>query len=250
MGYPVMIPCHVVSGRWVLGLLAVAVTTTWLFGADPVPTEQRDMVAALKPWQKLIGEWRGIGQPKRGSNKGTWQETANSLWRLSGTDRGIVLTVTDGKLWTSGLLTTSDREQELSLKVQIDPATERVYRGKPEAERLVLESAADAQGEVHRITLSWLGHDRAIWLFEKRLEQQSFYQRVAEVAWQRQGTKLAAKDGSGPECVVTGGLGTIAVMYEGKTYYVCCTGCRDAFNDDPKSILAEYAARKNKPAKQ
>jgi len=39
-------------------------------------------------------------------------------------------------------------------------------------------------------------------------------------------------------------LGTIAVSYAGTTYYVCCTGCRDAFNDNPAKILAEYKARK------
>ena len=39
------------------------------------------------------------------------------------------------------------------------------------------------------------------------------------------------------------------VMHKGKTYYVCCTGCRDAFNDDPEGILAEYEKNKTKPAK-
>jgi YHS domain-containing protein len=33
------------------------------------------------------------------------------------------------------------------------------------------------------------------------------------------------------------------VQYKGKTYYVCCTGCRDAFLDDPEGILEEYAER-------
>jgi len=241
---------HVLSVRWIAGVLLMALATTWLTGADPAPPEPVDLIATLQPWQKLIGTWRGIGQPKRGSNKETWQETAGIVWQFSGEERGIAITVTDGKLWSTGLLSTGERDQEWRLKVQVNPRTERVYTGRLENQRLVLESAADDQGEVHRLTLSWLGDDRALWLFEKRLAQQTFYQRVAEVAYQRQGTKLAAKDGSGPECVVTGGLGTIAVMYEGKTYYVCCTGCRDAFNDDPKSILAEYAARKLKASKK
>ena len=50
----------------------------------------------------------------------------------------------------------------------------------------------------------------------------------------------------GPECIVTGGLGTMQVSFGGNTYYVCCTGCRDAFNDDPAKIIAEYKARKAK----
>lgn len=45
------------------------------------------------------------------------------------------------------------------------------------------------------------------------------------------------------ECVVTGGLGTMPVTFEGQTYYVCCTGCRDYFNDGPAKVLAEYRQR-------
>ena len=36
-----------------------------------------------------------------------------------------------------------------------------------------------------------------------------------------------------PECIVSGGSANIAVTYNGKTYYVCCSGCRDEFNADP-----------------
>jgi YHS domain-containing protein len=42
---------------------------------------------------------------------------------------------------------------------------------------------------------------------------------------------------------VSGGKGTMSTVYKGKTYYFCCTGCRDAFNDDPDGIIAEAAAR-------
>ena len=45
------------------------------------------------------------------------------------------------------------------------------------------------------------------------------------------------------ECVVTGGLGTIEVTHNGKTYYVCCTGCRDYFNENAEKVLADHAAR-------
>jgi YHS domain-containing protein len=44
--------------------------------------------------------------------------------------------------------------------------------------------------------------------------------------------------------VVTGGAGTIPVTHKGKTYYVCCTGCRDAFNDDPEGTIAAYEKQK------
>ena len=67
---------------------------------------------------------------------------------------------------------------------------------------------------------------------------------MAEVGYTREGTRLADSDSTGPECVVTGGLGTIPVSYNGKTYYVCCSGCKQAFDADPEGILAEFAQRR------
>lgn len=116
---------------------------------------------------------------------------------------------------------------------------DRVYEGKIADKRLVLE-ATDKEQVVHRLTLTILNENRMLVLFERRPQNQSFFTRVGEVGYQRQGTKIAAVGGSGPICVVTGGAGTIAVMHQGKTYYVCCTGCRDAFLDDPAGILAAY----------
>jgi YHS domain-containing protein len=46
-----------------------------------------------------------------------------------------------------------------------------------------------------------------------------------------------------PRCVVTGGKGTIPIAYKGQTYYVCCSGCKQAFDENPEKILAEYRAR-------
>ncbi len=47
-----------------------------------------------------------------------------------------------------------------------------------------------------------------------------------------------------PVCIVTEGRGTIPVTYGGKTYYVCCSGCKDLFEEEPEAILAEAAERK------
>ena len=38
----------------------------------------------------------------------------------------------------------------------------------------------------------------------------------------------------------------MAVSYKGQTYYVCCSGCRDAFHEDPERYIKEYNARKKK----
>ena len=58
-----------------------------------------------------------------------------------------------------------------------------------------------------------------------------------------EGESLAAKEKK-LECVVSGGLGKIRIDFKGTTYYVCCTGCRDAFLENPEKYIKEYEARK------
>jgi hypothetical protein len=85
-------------------------------------------------------------------------------------------------------------------------------------------------------------------LYEKQTGQGA-YSRLAEIGSTRKGSSFARNAAGGRECLVTGGLGTIAVTHEGKTYYVCCTGCRDLFLEDPAGVLEEYRQRKAERAK-
>ena len=82
-------------------------------------------------------------------------------------------------------------------------------------------------------------------LYEKNLTGTNRYTRLAEVGYTRKGSGFG-RGASFPECVVTGGYGNMEVTYKGKTYKVCCSGCRDLFNEDPETILAEYRERKAK----
>ena len=232
--------------------LAVLSTAWMAFCAEPdaKPEAKSAAIDALREYNGLIGGWRGVGQLKRGSQLGAWQEKAAAVWELKAKSTGIRLNVEDGKHWKSALLGYDEKNKRFTLKTTLPDDSTREYRGQLDDKRLVLESTADEKTkEIHRLTLTVLNENRMTLLFEKRPEQQSFYTRVAEIGYQREGTRLAATGTSGPVCVVTGGLGTIPVMHKGKTYYVCCTGCRDAFNDDPEGILAEYEKNKAKPPK-
>lgn len=235
-------------------LVCLAVlSTAWLaFCAEPdaKPEAKSAAIDALREYNGLIGGWRGVGQPKRASQQGAWQEKAAAVWELKAKSTGIRLNIETGKQWKSALLGYDEKTKQFTLKATLPDDSTREYQGQLDEKRLVLESTADEKTkEIHRLTLTVLNENRMTLLFEKRPEQQSFYTRVAEVGYQREGTRLAATGSSGPICVVTGGLGTIPVTHKGKTYYVCCTGCRDAFNDDPEGILAEYEKNKAKPAK-
>lgn len=227
-----------------LTVLSVAAVLSVVADESPKESTKSATIQALQEFNVLIGGWRGVGQPKRGSQAGAWQERAESLWELKPDSHGIRWNVEAGKQWTSALLGYDEGQKLYTLTSTLGDKSTRTYRGKIDEKRLVMESDADDEKDVHRVTLTVLGENRVTVLMEKRPAQQSFFTRVAEIGYQRDGTRLAVAGTSGPECVVTGGLGTIMVSFKGKSYYVCCTGCRDAFNDDPEGILADYKKRK------
>ncbi len=92
-----------------------------------------------------------------------------------------------------------------------------------------------------RITIRPAAENQRVTVLYERGSGEVF-SRLAEVSATRVGGDFAA-GAAGPECIVTGGAGTIQVEYKGKTYFVCCTGCKEAFNDDPEKIIKEYNQR-------
>ena len=56
------------------------------------------------------------------------------------------------------------------------------------------------------------------------------------IGCQREGTSFALSDTDYGEktCVISQGLGTTAVSFKGKTYWVCCSGCKAAFEEEPE----------------
>ncbi len=236
-------PSRIRRTLW-LAVISLGMVFSILADDPNIESAKLASIQALQEFNVLIGGWRGVGQPKRGSQTGAWQERAESLWELKPKSQGIRWNVDAGKHWKSALLSYDESKKSYVLVVKLLDDTLRTYRGKLDEKRLILETEVDEQKEIHRATLSVLNDNRVTLLLEKRPEQQSFFTRVAEIGYQRDGTRLAVAGSAGPECVVTGGLGTITVAHKGKTYYVCCTGCREAFNDDPEGVLADYQKRK------
>ena len=211
---------------------------------EKIAKESRAAVQeALAPLNSWIGGWRGIGQAQRGSTSGAWRETGTFVWKFGGGKVGVEYQVKDGKHIGTGLVSWDSAKKEFTMDAVHDDGSKRTYRGELDKNILTLVSEPDKDDIVSRVTLRQLNEKRMLVLYEKRKASSSFYSRVGEVGYTREGTRLASSGSSRPECVVTGGAGTIKVSHEGKTYYVCCTGCRDAFNDDPVGILADYRAK-------
>ncbi len=198
---------------------------------------------ALADFNPLVGDWRGVGQPVRNSNKGSWSEKAEWLWEIKKEHVGVRYNVKEGKHLSSALVTWDPEKKDFVLEATLPDKSERTYVGKQSGNKLTFESQPDASGNVHQIVVTQLNEKRTLVLFQVRATEQKQFARVAEVGYTREGTKLADEGVGGPECIVTGGKGTMSTVYKGKTYWFCCTGCRDAFMDDPDGIIAQAEAK-------
>jgi YHS domain-containing protein len=216
-----------------LGLLALA--------ADDGPKGRLEAQAALKVYGPLVGSWRGTGQPKRGQASGSWQESANWSWKLSEASAALEIDVAKGKYLKSALLKPGDGAGVYALEATLADGSKRTFSGKHvEDKPLVLKAEGAGEG-VRRVTLTVPNEFRYLLLLESQPSGNTFA-RLGEVGYTRNGVSFAAGE-SGPVCIVTEGRGTIQVSHKGKTYYVCCSGCKDLFTKDPEAILAEAAGR-------
>jgi hypothetical protein len=212
--------------------------------ANPTSADDKASLAAL---QDYIGVWKGVGQPRRGSTKGAWTEQADWAWKFAGGRAAIAFESPQGKFFKSGELRPGEKPGQFVLIGTLpDGKSQERYIGSLNDEgRLVLKAEKPAEGRPAQISFRQVAEGaRMLILFEATAGSETLA-RLAEVGYTRQGSGFG-QGSTGPECVVTGGYGSIAVQHNGKTYYVCCTGCRDLFNDDPEGVLAEYRERKAK----
>ncbi|HIF01276.1 MAG: hypothetical protein ABGZ23_09195 [Fuerstiella sp.] len=234
-------------------LLIVVLLLTPGVSAVSVPEESPDgrskRAQDLKPFNSLIGEWRGVGQLQRGSRKGAWTEKVVCEWQFTDAETSVVLKSADSKRFEQLRLTWDQKNQQLVLNRKTKEG-DHEYRGPapkdwPGAVRLV--TIRDDDGAAYRCTIQQLSDIRATLLFEKQTSPTGSFRRVFGIGYTRGGAKLAQSGAGQRKCIVTGGLGTIPVSFQGKTYYVCCQGCVQAFNEAPEAIIADYRASLKKP---
>jgi hypothetical protein len=204
---------------------------------------QKERLAAL---QSLVGTWRGVAQPQRGSTKDSWIEEADWIWSFGPEGPALVAKLPKSKYFKQlKLLPGKEASGFVLVAKPIAGGDDARYAGNfAGQEQLVLVAEQPQDDLPQRLSFRFVaGGDRLLILMEKKNAAGDQFIRLAEVGYTRQGSGFG-KTSSQRECVVTGGLGTIEVMHAGKTYYVCCTGCRDYFNENAEKVLAEYVARK------
>lgn len=216
---------------------------------DPAASRAAEQ-AALKPLGDLVGAWRGVGQPQRSSTKGAWKETADWSWKLGEGSASLVLKLDGDKYIDSiALRPSTARAGEFDAEAVLKDGGHRTFSGKLNDKKQLVVNAENVKGESpSRLTLSPLHETRFLLLLEAPDGPKGF-KRLGEIGYTREGVAFAAGD-SAPVCIVTEGRGTMAVKYKGETYYVCCSGCKELFEDNPESVLAEAKARREKAGKK
>lgn len=203
---------------------------------------------ALQPFNDLIGEWKGTGVPKgtpQQQQKGFWVENMDWVWKFKDGDAWLACHISNGKHYVKAELRyLPDKNQyELTLRT-VDKKTV-VFVGTFEDKQLTVQRDDPDTKETQKLSIRLLHHNRFLYQYDVKPEDKTFYTKVYQVGVTKLGEDFATGDGR-PECIVTGGLGTMTVKYKSETYYVCCTGCRDEFVRDPQKYIDLAAKKKMK----
>jgi len=206
--------------------------------------EENPAKEALQSLNDYVGSWKGAGSTANRADN--WKEKAAWGWKFKGGDPALVLQFTDGKEFTKGELRYSTDKKKYQLKVADKKGAEQLFEGELKKGYLTLDRLDPKSGETYRLKMNSAGGGiRFVYAFERKAKGSTIFIKQYQVDYSKEGESFAG-GGKKKECVVTGGEGTMEVSFQGKTYYVCCSGCRDAFNENPEKILKEFAERKKK----
>jgi hypothetical protein len=227
-----------------ISLLSLAVLAVPVLTADaPV---RKSPKKALQAFNDLIGSWRGTGEPngtREEKQRNFWQEKIAWEWQFKGDDVFLRAVIDKGKYFTAAELRYLPDKDRYQLTARTPARETLVFEGTRDKNRLTLERQDEKKNETQRLIVTVLHFNRYLYRYEVKPAAGARFALVYQVGATKEGVDFAGGDDA-PECVVSGGLGTMPVVYKGKTYYVCCSGCREAFKDEPEKYIKEFEARK------
>ena len=249
-----------------LALNAVGGSTTdaTSTGSKSDPEKQiRTVIAKLQPLQILLGQWRGTTRREYENFKAV--DIHEWVWDLRSNPAQPALTIQSDKspYIKTGRLTWDSELNRFAMTVT-DPAgmtrqftgdfTEPVHEivGSDDKLHRVFrlefnQTESSESGELWQLAFAQQENNRYLLEVSKRRGKADFA-RFDTVSTQREGTSFAVSDAGYAEktCIISEGLGTMEVTWKGRSYWVCCTGCKAAFEEDPETWIAR-AAKKDVP---
>lgn len=210
---------------------------------------------AMRPLQVVLGTWRAITNKAVGDFKSV--DEVQWVWDLRTDPRqpALVMTSPGNPYFQSGRLTYDVAENQYRLTAIDHEGRTRTFAGgfaeepqefQGDDRRLhrsfklqLTEASGTVDGKRWQLVFNQQQNNRYLLELSRERGNGRFF-RFDTVSNQREGTSFALSDTDFKEktCIISQGLGTIQVSHEGKTYWVCCTGCQAAFEEDPKRWIA------------
>lgn len=233
-------------------------------GSKPDPEKQiQTIIAKLQPLQVLLGQWRGTTRREYENFKAV--DNHEWVWDLRSKPDQPALTIqSDKSPYIKTARLTWDTAQNKFVLTVVDPAgITRDFTGDFTDPVHEIVGSDDKLHKVFRLEFDQndSGDNSEVWQFAFAQQENNRYllevskrrgkanfARFDTVSTQREGTSFAVSDTGYAEktCIISEGLGTMEVTYKGRSYWVCCTGCKAAFEEDPATWIAR-AAKKEVP---
>lgn len=214
-----------------------------------VGSARSDPRQPLQPFNDLIGSWRATGIPEgtpEQKRNGFWTESLAWEWQFKKDGPSLVVAFDKGKHFQRAALRHLADAKRYQLVLTDLRQQDLVFEGSLKDRVLTVSREEPTTLETQRLVVTLLHDNRFLYRYEICAAGQTRFKRVYQVGATKEGVPFAGPGDTQPECIVSGGLGTIRVSYQGKDYYVCCSGCRDAFKEEPEKYVREYKAKKKK----
>ncbi|WP_397571653.1 hypothetical protein [Schlesneria sp. T3-172] len=226
--------------------------------AEFSPEQLERQREALKPLQVLLGNWKGLSR-KAHSDQPKWEYD----WVTDPNHPGLRIASDAGVYIRNGRLTYRPESDQFELTTTDAEGSHRTFQGtfiepirdvttdEKKLQRTfklqLTETTAQPSDIQWRLTFNQQENNRYILEVDRKRNNGPF-SRVDTIHTQREGTSfaLSESDYGSKTCIISQGLGTISVSYKGQSFWVCCTGCKAAFEEDPEKWIAKWEARKKK----
>lgn len=212
----------------------------------PADTE---IPAAFMPFEHVIGAWKGVGIPTANKLKG-WNERHIWSWSFEGGKPvALSLELEGNKTLSKGRLTFEPATGLYTLTASDPEGNPVVFAGKIDEKRqnLTLDRSTPLEKNISQRLVFRLNSNLIRYLIwdERKAPGAPRFTRTHEMQMGKEGEAFAAGATATnlPRCILTGGAATLTVTYNGKSYPVCCTGCRDEFEADPERWLRKLAQK-------
>lgn len=239
--------------RLLAGVAALAVglflTAHHTGAAEASKKDKKSLEASKKALAEVgdfIGQWNVDAKGKLDGKAASAQEKMGMGWKFKDGEGWIALEIKDGKFLGKGDLKYLPEKKSYELALfDKDGRDLGTFVGKLKVGKLILERTDSKSGDIGKVTIYTLSDGaRMIFINEVKVGGKGAFSEIFKLTASKEGESFAGGKKKN-ECIVTGGAATMTVSYGGKTYYVCCSGCRDEFNANPKKFVDEFE-KKNK----